>query len=406
MGRVRVPAMLAGLVGLAAAAVSVAIPSSAQTIAEIATGNANLTLLVQALNDTGLVPVVANASASLTVFAPTNDAFLSLAQVLGYTGNDADEAYGAIGAALAGLSPDGDAVPVLREVLLYHVADGEVMSGALSAAGGYDSLLNGTRVELADDNLTLIDAAPLVDDPMITQANIDASNGVIHLISGVLLPVPIAPASTMSPEPAATSPPADDEDVCFPADATVQTADGRTLRMDEVKTGDTLRTSPTTTGRVYFWSHADATGVHPFVRLVTAAGATIALSPGHYLPVVVRGAGAPVLAAAASVAAGDELTLASGARSAVVATTTVHRRGLYAPHLTGGAAGVLVDGVWASEMTTAVAPAVARPALALVRAVAAVVGRLGEGAASALRLPSGGGAWTALAPRGEAVVEL
>lgn len=405
MGRFRVPAAVAGLVGLAAAAASVAAPAAAQgTIAQVASGNANLTLLVQALNATGLVPVVADPSATLTVFAPTNAAFVSLAQTLGYDGNNETDAYAAIVDALAGLDTNGSALPLLTSILQYHVANQQIGSAALLAARGYNSLLNGTRVALADDNATLIDAAPSVADPMLQQTDIQASNGIIHLISGVLLPIRVA--SPAEPTPGVTtSPAADDEGVCFPADATVQTADGRTLRMDAVAMGDTLRTSPTTTGRVYFWSHADAAGVHPFVTLTTAAGAAITLSPGHYLPVVRRDAagGSPALVAAASVAVGDALTLADGTRAAVTATARVSRRGLYAPHLTG-AAGVVVDGVWASEMTTAVAPAVARPALSVVRAVAAVAGRLGLG--GAVRLPSGGGWWTALAPRGEARVDL
>lgn len=405
MGRFRGPAVLAGLLGLAAAAASVAAPAAAQgTIAQVASGNANLTLLVQALNDTGLVPVVADPNATLTVFAPTNAAFVSLAQALGYDGNNETDAYAAIADALTGLDPNGSAVALLTNVLQYHVANGQIGSAALLAARGYNSLLNGTRVALADDNATLIDAAPSLADPMLLQTDIQASNGIIHLISGVLLPIPVAGAGEPTPG-VTTSPAADDEGVCFPADATVQTADGRTLRMDAVAMGDTLRTSPTTTGRVYFWSHADAAGVHPFVTLTTAAGAAITLSPGHYLPVIRRNgaSGSPALVAAASVVVGDALTLADGTRSAVTATARVSRRGLYAPHLTG-AAGVIVDGVWASEMTTAVAPAVARPALSVVRAVAAVAGRLGLG--GAVRLPSGGGWWTALAPRGEALVEL
>ncbi|GAB0491046.1 hypothetical protein MMPV_002292 [Pyropia vietnamensis] len=404
MGRFRMPAAMAGLMGIVAAIASAGAPAAAQqTIADLAIANANLTLLVRALNDTGLVPVVADPGASLTVFAPTNAAFVTTAQALGYTGTNETEAYGAIGDALAGLAPDGNPLPLLSSVLQYHVAPGEVRSGDLVAARGYDSLLNGSRVELDNDNATLIDAALTVDNPMLDMVDINASNGVIHTITGVLLPISVAANATMTPMPSPPTTAPEDEGVCFPADATVQTADGRTLRMEDVKTGDVLRTSPSTTGRIYFWSHADATGMYPFTRLTTSSGATITLSAGHYLPVVVRGSTTPVLAAAASVVVGDELTLAAGARSAVVATTTVTRRGLYAPHLTG-AAGVVVDGVWASEMTTAVAPAVARPALVAIQAVAAVAGRLGL--ADVLRLPSGGGAWTSLAPRGEALVEL
>lgn len=204
-----------------------------------------------------------------------------------------------------------------------------------------------------------------------------------------------------SPPP--TPAPSANDPACFPADATVQTADGAVVRMDDLAVGDTLRTSPSTTGRVYFFSHADRSGVHSFVRLTTAAGAAITLSPGHYLPVV-RAAqrGAAFLTAASAVMVGDELTLASGERSPVVAVATVSAVGLYAPHAVGGA-GVVVDGVWASELTTAVAPAVATPALRAVRAVADLTARLGL---TGLRLPSGAGEWARLAPRGGEVVEL
>jgi len=58
----------------------------------------------------------------------------------------------------------------------------------------------------------------------------------------------------------------------------------------------------------------------------------------------------------------------------IVAAT---RAGLYAPQLAGGWR-LPVDGVWASEHTTAVSPAVETPALPVVRAAAAVVFRTGE----------------------------
>jgi len=200
-----------------------------------------------------------------------------------------------------------------------------------------------------------------------------------------------------APTPSPTASPA-----CFPADATVVTADGAVVRMADVADGDVLRTSPTTTGRVYFFSHADADGDFDFVRLTTAAGAAITLSPGHYLPVRAAGARGAALAAASTVAVGDELTLASGALSTVARVAAVTARGLYNPHLTGGA-GLLVDGVWASELTTAVAPAVAGPALRLVRAAAAATRAVGV---VGLRLPSAGGIAARLVPAGAPVVEL
>lgn len=210
---------------------------------------------------------------------------------------------------------------------------------------------------------------------------------------------PVGGGGEASPPP--TPAPSVEEPACFPADATVTTADGTSVRMDALAVGDEVRTSPTTTGRVYFFSHSDRAGVHSFVRLTTAAGAAITLSPGHYLPLVRHGEAA-ALTAASAVAVGDELTLASGDRSPVVAVAAVERTGLYAPHAVGGA-GVVVDGVWASELTTAVAPAVATPALRAVRAVADVASRLGV---AGLRLPSAAGGWARFAPRGGQVVEL
>ncbi|KAK1869620.1 hypothetical protein I4F81_012093 [Pyropia yezoensis] len=208
-----------------------------------------------------------------------------------------------------------------------------------------------------------------------------------------------------------------DDSACFPADATVALAGGGVKRMADLAVGDAVRVSPTATGRVYFFSHAAPGGSYPFVTLTTASGAAITLSPGHYLRVRVGGGGSggtpPVLAAAATVSVGDALTLASGALSTVVAVEAVTRAGLYNPHATGGSGsssgsggdgGLLIDGVWASEYTTAVAPVLAAPALRVVRAAAAVAAQLGWG--GRVTLPSGGGWWATLAPRGRDVVEL
>lgn len=202
-----------------------------------------------------------------------------------------------------------------------------------------------------------------------------------------------------------------DDSACFPADATVALAGGGVKRMADLAVGDAVHVSPSATGRVYFFSHAAAGGAYPFLTLTTASGPAITLSPGHYLRVVVGGGGSPpVLAAAATVTVGDSLTLASGNLSRVVSIEEVTRAGLYNPHAMSGAAGgagdggLLVDGIWASEYTTAMAPAVAAPALRLVRAAAAVATRLGVGGRVAL--PSGGGWWATLAPRGRDLVEL
>jgi len=180
---------------LAAAAASVAVAATAatgaaMTIAEVASGNPDLSLLVRALDAADLVGVVDNANASFTVFAPTDAAFVSFAQVLGYAGEDKDEAYDTIVAELTQLG-GGDPIPSLTAILQYHVAAGVVRSTDLVSAGGYTPLA-GPAVTLADDGVTLMDAAPAVADPKLVTTDVDASNGIVHVIDGVLLPTDVS----------------------------------------------------------------------------------------------------------------------------------------------------------------------------------------------------------------------
>eukprot|EP00168_Porphyra_purpurea_P003884 TRINITY_DN144_c2_g2_i1.p1 TRINITY_DN144_c2_g2~~TRINITY_DN144_c2_g2_i1.p1 ORF type:complete len:252 (-),score=108.78 TRINITY_DN144_c2_g2_i1:28-696(-) len=176
------------------------------TIAETAAGNPNLSLLVRALTTANLVDVVANPGTSLTVFAPTDAAFVSLAQTLGFDGNDKDAAFEAIVATLT-LLGDGNPIPPLIAILQYHIAVGVVRATDLIAAGGYTPLV-GPGVTLAVDGVSLVDAAPAVVDPKLTATDINATNGIIHLIDGVLLPIPVGgaaptedPSESESPEP-------------------------------------------------------------------------------------------------------------------------------------------------------------------------------------------------------------
>ncbi len=100
----------------------------------------------------------------LTVFAPTDAAFESLFSRLGVSGI-------------------GD-IPVdtLRTVLLYHVAPGERFSA---------SVLDSSRIRTLSKRFihpSIRAGAPYVNDARIVAADIDVSNGVIHVIDAVLLP--------------------------------------------------------------------------------------------------------------------------------------------------------------------------------------------------------------------------
>ncbi|MEO1512733.1 MAG: fasciclin domain-containing protein, partial [Planctomycetota bacterium] len=175
-----------------------------QTIADIALATPDLSILVTALDAAGLVGAVADASADLTVFAPTNAAFAALAADLGYTGDPADEdaVFAAIAGALTALSEDGDPIPLLTEILLYHVAPGAQDVEALIAA---PSIATATTAgtPLIPSEAGIIDADPEAGNPAFVAGltDIQASNGTVQVIDGVLLPFDLespAPESTIA----------------------------------------------------------------------------------------------------------------------------------------------------------------------------------------------------------------
>lgn len=135
----------------------------AQSIAEIAAGDPNFSTLVAALEAAGLTEVLA-AEGEYTVFAPTNDAFAALPE-------------GTVEALLA--DPQGD----LTQILLYHVVSGVARAADVVNLTEAETL-NGAPVAIAvvDGNVKLNDSATVVT------TDIEATNGVIHVIDSVLLP--------------------------------------------------------------------------------------------------------------------------------------------------------------------------------------------------------------------------
>jgi len=152
--------------------------SADTSIAAIATNTPELATLVAAVefasNNNDLLDLVANPG-SLTVFAPTNDAFDSLAVEL--TGNASAKG--------ADLLTDANK-PLLRDVLQYHVLAMKVGSSAIPF---------GHAITTAEGGFFKIDSAtpPVITDgrnrtAKITKVDIAASNGVVHVIDHVLLP--------------------------------------------------------------------------------------------------------------------------------------------------------------------------------------------------------------------------
>eukprot|EP00168_Porphyra_purpurea_P003871 TRINITY_DN144_c0_g1_i4.p1 TRINITY_DN144_c0_g1~~TRINITY_DN144_c0_g1_i4.p1 ORF type:complete len:363 (-),score=139.67 TRINITY_DN144_c0_g1_i4:304-1392(-) len=310
---------VAALAAAVAAAASATAATAQNTIADLTRTHPEFTLLTRALSSTNLLPLIGNPASRLTVFAPTNAAFVSLAEALGYEGTNPTDAFNAIVATLTNLG-GGDPIPTLSAILQYHVAAGELLASDVIAAGGYMPLL-GPNVTLADDMMTLVDAAPAVADPKLVATDLEAINGVVHVIDGVLLPIAVG-GVTPSPTP--------DEPACFPADATATLASGAAVRMDALAVGDAVAVGGGRFSDVFAFTHADAGAAAALVELTVASpaadscaahGRPLRLTPGHYLSVNGR------LAAAATVAVGDTLVRADGSAAVVVRVASRVGRG-------------------------------------------------------------------------------
>ena len=133
-----------------------------ETVADIAIDSPDHTTLVAALVEARLLPALTNPFAELTVFAPTDAAFT---------------------AALASLNisaADLLASPDLAYILLYHVIGSEVFSTSLT--NGPVTTLNG------QDVIVDLTSGVMINDANVTNEDIASSNGVVHIIDGVLLP--------------------------------------------------------------------------------------------------------------------------------------------------------------------------------------------------------------------------
>jgi uncharacterized surface protein with fasciclin (FAS1) repeats len=132
-----------------------------RTIAEIAVEDGRFTTLVGALSEAGLIETL-QGEGPFTVFAPTDDAFAALPD-----------------GALDALAADVEALTV---VLLDHVVDGKVMAADVVQ-------LDGQEVETLAGSMALIqiDNGVYVGNALVVITDIEASNGVIHVIDSVLL---------------------------------------------------------------------------------------------------------------------------------------------------------------------------------------------------------------------------
>ena len=146
------------------------------TIAGIASRTTNLSSLVAALNRAELTGVL-SGSGNFTVFAPTNDAFAAFLSANGFAEVNAVP------------------VPVLRNLLLNHVIGTEIASSAIPPAVYVSTLypINSTTgaptismfVQKIGTTVTINGGASNGGTTVAT-ADIDASNGVIHVVNNVI----------------------------------------------------------------------------------------------------------------------------------------------------------------------------------------------------------------------------
>jgi len=135
-------------------------PETLPNIVQTAVSAGSFTTLVTAVDAAGLATTLAN-DGPFTVFAPTDNAFAALPM-------------GTIDALLQ----DPQA---LSQVLLYHVVAGEVFAA---------DVVNLTTATTLEGSALVIDASNgvKINDATVVQADVRASNGVIHVIDKVLLP--------------------------------------------------------------------------------------------------------------------------------------------------------------------------------------------------------------------------
>lgn len=156
-------------------------------IVDTAVAAGSFNTLVAAVEAAGLVETL-KGEGPFTVFAPTDDAFAAL------PAGTVDELL---------KDPTGQ----LSQILLYHVVPGKVMAADVTDG------LEAATAQGANVTFSVKDGVVMINDVKIVTTDIEASNGVIHVIDAVILP----PEEAAAEEPAATAEMADIVDTAVAA---------------------------------------------------------------------------------------------------------------------------------------------------------------------------------------------
>jgi uncharacterized surface protein with fasciclin (FAS1) repeats len=151
--------LLAAVTGLVLAS-----PAAAADIVETAAANGSFTTLVAAAKAAGLMDTL-KGPGPFTVFAPTDEAFKKLPA----------------GTVENLLKPENKTQ--LTKVLTYHVVPGKVMASDVKGKTTTAKTVEGSTVAIDASG-----SAVKVDNATVSKADVNASNGVIHVIDTVIMP--------------------------------------------------------------------------------------------------------------------------------------------------------------------------------------------------------------------------
>ena len=141
-----------------------------KTIVELASETEDLSTLVTALSLFPDLVSTLEGDGTFTVFAPTNEAFAGLLAAIGQTDlNDIPES-------------------VVRSILEYHVISSAALMSTDLSNGQTAETVNGENITVAIDGSDVF-----ISDSKVLTANIEASNGVVHIVENVMVPPSILP---------------------------------------------------------------------------------------------------------------------------------------------------------------------------------------------------------------------